>query len=148
MTVTFEPMFEFEKLFNRMLPANGARSTFVPAADVVATGDEVIIHMDVPGFTSESLEIDLENDVLTVRGERAYPYAGNGNQATWQRIERGFGRFERSLRVPRGLDPNAVSADLDAGVLTIRIPKPAALKPHRVEIAASGETHQLEGATA
>ena len=63
-------------------------------------------------------------------------------------MERGFGRFERSLRVPSSLDPEAVAAELVDGVLTIRIPKPEAVKPRRVEIKGAGEARQLEGAAA
>ena len=143
-----EPMLEFDRLFNRMLSPSTFGGGFVPAADIVVTGDEVIVHMDVPGLSAEKLEIELENDVLTVRGERTYPYGTNGDQLAWQRVERAFGRFERSLRVPQGLDPETVSADLAEGVLTIRIPKPENLKPHRVEIKAAGEARQLEAASA
>jgi HSP20 family protein len=81
----------------------------------------------------------------TVRGERVVPNSGQ-NGRTWQRIEHGFGRFERSLRVPRGLDPNAIRADPTDGVLVIRIPKPEALKQHRVEIGAGAA--ELEASTA
>jgi HSP20 family protein len=148
MTV-LEPMLEFDRFFNRMLASSGvARSSFVPPADIVVTDDEVTVYMDVPGLTADSLEIELEKDVLTVRGERADPYATSEDGQTWQRIERGFGQFERFLRVPYGLDPDAISAGLDNGVLTIRIPKPDTLKPHRVQIKAAGEARQLEGATA
>ena len=147
MTTLLEPMLEFDRLFNRVLASGGVRSAFVPAADVVVAGDEVTVHMDVPGLRVEDLDIELENDVLTVRGERTYPYATEDEQA-WQRVERGFGRFERSLRVPAGLDRDAVAAELVDGVLTIRIPKPEALKPRRIEIQTAGEARQLEGATA
>ena len=147
MTMMLEPALEFNTLFNRLLSPGAVRSGFVPAADVLVTDDEVTVHMDVPGLSAETLEIELENDVLTVRGERAYPYAA-GEQQAWQRVERGFGRFERSLRVPYGLDPDAVAAELADGVLTISIPKPEALKPRRVEIKAAGEARQLEGAAA
>jgi HSP20 family protein len=146
----FEPLLEFDRAFNRALSTAGLRTAFVPAADVVVTGDEVKVYMDVPGLTADSLEIELENDVLTVRGERAMPHVGedgNGSGRSWQRVERGFGRFERSLQVPRGLDPDTVAASLTDGVLEIRLPKPAALKPHRVEIAA-GETRQIEATSA
>jgi HSP20 family protein len=104
--------------------------------------------MDVPGLSADKLDIELENDVLTVRGERPSPYVTEGEQRAWQRIERGFGRFERSLRVPQGLDPEAVAAELVDGVLTIRIPKPETAKPRRVEIKPAGETRQLEAAAA
>ncbi|MBD0281791.1 MAG: Hsp20/alpha crystallin family protein [Thermoleophilaceae bacterium] len=140
----FEPLLEFDRLMNRAFTANGPRS-FLPPADVVVTDDDVTVYMDVPGLTPDGLEIELENDVLTVRGERVLPHSGQ-NGRTRQRIERGFGRFERSLRVPRGLDPNAVGANLTDGVLVIRIPKPEALKPHRVEIGAGG-ARELEAST-
>ena len=149
MTMLLDPVLEFDNLLNRVLPNGGVRSAFVPAADVVVTDDEVTVHMDVPGLRRENLEIELENDVLAIRGERTYPYAtGDGERHAWQRIERGFGRFERTLRVPSGLDSDAVAAELADGVLTIRIPKPEALKPRRVEIEAAGESRQPEGATA
>ena len=144
----FEPMLEFDRLVNRMLSPDGLRGGMVPAADVVVTNDDVIVHMDVPGLSADKLDIELENDVLTVRGERPYPYVTDGDQRAWQRVERGFGRFERSLRVPQGLDPEAVAAELVDGVLTIRIPKPETAKPRRVEIKPSGETRQLEAAAA
>ena len=62
------------------------------------------------------------------------------------RIERGFGRFERSLRVPRGLDPDAIEASLTDGVLHLRIPKPESLKPRKIEIKGGTETRQLDAA--
>ena len=72
-----------------------------------------------PGLRAEDLEIELENDVLTVRGERTFPYGeenGQGRRA-WRRIERGFGHFERSLRVPRGLKPDAIEARISSSKL-------------------------------
>jgi HSP20 family protein len=94
--------------------------------------------MDVPGVSAEQLEIELENDVLTIRGERPFPYEDGEGEPTLRRVERSFGRFERVLRVPRGLDPNAIQAELHDGVLTLRIPRPEAPKPHRIEIRHDG----------
>ena len=145
----FGPLFELQRDFNRLLAPGGAG--FVPAADVLAGEEEVVVHMDVPGLKAEDLEIELQNDVLTVRGARPYPYAdeGDGSEGTyaWQLIERGFGRFERVLRVPAGLDPDAIEASLIDGVLALRIPKPETLKPRRIQIgSADGEQRELEGA--
>jgi HSP20 family protein len=106
---------------------------FLPPADVLVTDADVTVHMDVPGISREQLDIELENDVLTVRGERPYPYEDEAGRRMWQRIERPFGRFERVLRVPRELDPDAVEASLSDGVLTLRIRKPAPAHPHRIE---------------
>ena len=147
----FAPLFELQRDLNRFLAPGGA--AFVPAADVLAGEEEVVVHMDVPGLSAENLEIELENDVLTVRGERGVPYGGEANGAesgyAWQVIERGFGKFERVLRVPAGLDPDAVEASVADGVLTLRIPKPETLKPRRIQIGtAASEQRELEGAAA
>jgi len=107
--------------------------------------------MDVPGLSADTLEIELDNDELTVRGERPFPYSTNGGDPAVRRIERRFGRFERSLRVPRGLDPGSVQAELADGVLTLRIPKPEELKPRRVEIktaSSSAQTRELHESAA
>lgn len=154
MTMTMErlaPLLELRRDLNRFLAPGAA--TFVPAADVLAGEEDVIVHMDVPGLGADELEIELEDDVLTVRGERAFPYGSEGNAAgsgyTWQLIERGFGRFERVLRVPLGLDPDAIEATVAEGVLSLRIPKPERLKPRRIRIGAgTGEQRELENAPA
>jgi HSP20 family protein len=110
---------------------------------VLVDDDGVTVFMDIPGVGSDQLEIELENDMLTVRGERPYSYGDHGDRGV-RRIERGFGRFERSLRVPRGLDPDAIEASLTNGVLHLRIPKPESLKPRRIEIKGGEETRQLK----
>jgi HSP20 family protein len=113
---------------------------FVPPADVLVDDEGVTVYMDVPGLAAGAVDIELENDILTIRGERPFPYEQHGDAAI-RRIERGFGRFERSLRVPAGLDPDTVQAALTDGVLELRIPKPESLKPHRIPIRA-GEDRQ------
>lgn len=116
----------------------GAPRAFVPAADLLVTEDEVTVVMDLPGMHPENLEIELSDDVLTVRGERSYPFAtgaADGKTRSWHRLERGYGRFQRMLQVPKGLDPDRVTASMTDGVLTIHIPQPEARKPRRIEIA-------------
>jgi HSP20 family protein len=149
LTEPFAPLFQLSRDIDRLFGRNGSLAGYIPAADVVVTNEDVTVTMDVPGLKVDDLEIELENDVLTVRGERIHPYVGNGHGRAWQRIERGFGKFERSLQVPRGLDADAIEASLDAGVLTLRIPKPENLKPRRVEITAgtADGARQLETAT-
>ena len=144
----FAPLFELQREFNRAMGG----VAYVPAADVLVSDDEVVVHMDVPGLSADNVESELENDVLTVRGERAYPYPTEGNGAegyAWQLVERGFGKFERVLRVPTGLDPDAIEASLVNGVLTLRLPKPETLKPRRIQIdGKASQDRELEGATA
>jgi HSP20 family protein len=69
----------------------------------------------------------------------------DGDQRVWQRLERGFGTFERVLRLPTGLDPDEITASLSDGVLTLQIPKPRERKPRRIEIATGQEMDTIEG---
>jgi HSP20 family protein len=125
---------------NRFMAGESQPAAFIPPADVLVSEDGVEVYMDVPGLRTDDLEIELENDTLSVRGERGFPYQTEGEQRVWRHIERRFGRFERSLRVPGGLDPESVEATIADGVLAISIPRPESLKPRRVQIrAASGD---------
>jgi HSP20 family protein len=135
-TMLVEPFAPWLRDLSQVLQGQGATAAFVPPADVLVDDEGVTVYMDVPGLRSEHLEIELENDVLTVRGERPYPYGRDDGGGPVQRIERRFGRFERSLRVPGGLDPDAVEAALTDGVLTIRIPLPETKRARRIEIKA------------
>ena len=145
----FAPLFEFSRQMDRLLPASAAAArTYVPAADVVVTDDDISVYMDVPGFKMDDLELELRDDVLTVRGERALPYGTGQDGRVWHRIERGFGEFERVLRLPAGLDPDGVEAGLVDGVLEIRMPVPASRKPRRIEIGGRAADTIEEHATA
>jgi HSP20 family molecular chaperone IbpA len=80
----------------------GRGGAFIPPADLLIDDDGVTVYMDVPGLRSEHLEIELENYTLTVRGDRPFPHPHENGGGPVRSIERGFGRFERSIRVPRG----------------------------------------------
>lgn len=140
---------QFDSLFDltrdRLLAGSGFSRAFVPAADLVVTDEEVTVFMDVPGLKPEDLEIELTGDVLTVRGERAYPYATDDREGrNWYRLERGYGRFQRILQVPKGLDPDSISAEMVDGVLTLHIPQPEARKPRRIQITTGGAQPVIE----
>lgn len=135
-TTLVEPLTPWLRELSQALHNQGTVGAFVPAADILVDDDGVTVYMDVPGLHAENLEIELENDVLTVRGERPFPYDVEDGRGPVRRIERGFGKFERSLRVPHGLDPDAIEASLSEGVLALRIPKPETLRPRKIEIKA------------
>jgi HSP20 family protein len=147
MTTLVEPSPGWLRDFNRYFAPEARAAQFIPPADVLVTDDGVMVYMDMPGVPAEKLDVELENDVLTVRGERPYPYGEAGADRAARHVERGFGRFERSLRVPRGLDPEAIEASVADGVLTLRIPKPESLKPHRIPIRTGegSEPRTIEG---
>jgi HSP20 family protein len=106
---------------------------FVPPADLFVSPEAVTVTMDVPGLNAETLEIELTGEILTVRGQRQYPPL-NRESIQWYRMERGYGKFQRILQVPKGLDPDMVTASIADGVLTIRVPVPEARKPRRIQI--------------
>jgi HSP20 family protein len=136
-----EPVAPWLRELNRLVGGGDMPvAAFIPPADVIVTDQGVNVDMDVPGIPRENLDIELESNTLTVRGERPFPYAQETSERAWRHIERRFGRFERSLRVPGGLDPESVQASLQDGVLSIRVPRPASAQPRHVEIRAGGGT--------
>jgi HSP20 family protein len=147
-TTLVDPLAPWMRGLGQVLHNQGAAGAFIPPADLLIDDDGVTVYMDVPGLRSENLEIELENDTLTVRGDRPFPYAHENGGGPVRSIERGFGRFERSLRVPRGLDPDAIEASLQDGVLTLRIPKPETMRPRRIEIKASANGARKKTASA
>lgn len=138
MTVLLEPFPPWLRDVNRFSSSETQVPRFVPPADVLVSDEGATVYMDVPGCPADALEIELENDVLTVRGNRPYPYEQSAGAV--RRIERGFGAFERSLRVPRGLDPDAIDASMSDGVLMLQIPKPETMKPQRIQIQAGEQS--------
>jgi HSP20 family protein len=149
-----EPLAPWLRDLNRFMAGDAAPAAFIPPADVLVSDEGVTVQMDVPGLSHEDLDIQLENDTLTIRGERRFPYELREGERVWRHIERRFGRFARTLRVPGGMDPNAVEASLSDGVLSLRIPKPESLKPHRVEVRPGagsrtdgGDRRDIEGTT-
>ncbi len=143
----FSPLFEFSRELDRAFSRNGMVRSYIPAADVVVTDEDVKVYMDVPGLSVDDLEIELVDDVLTIRGERAYPYTTGQNGArVWQRLERAFGRFERVVQVPKGLDADKIEANISNGVLTLFLPKPEAHRPRRIQITSGAAKQEfIEG---
>ena len=132
--------------FASMFTPFARTGAFLPPADVTVSDGHVLLTMDVPGVRSEDLSIELLGDQLYVRGERKRPALPDG--AAWQHLERGVGRFERRVKVPDGVDPDAITASLDDGVLSLIVPKPERLKPRAITIEPGKEDRQLETSTA
>jgi HSP20 family protein len=148
-TTLVDPVAPWLRGLGQVLHNQGATGAFIPPADLLIDDEGVTVYMDVPGLPSENLEIELENDTLTVRGDRPFPYPHENGGGPVRSIERGFGRFERSMRVPRGLDPDAIEASLKDGVLKLRMPKPERMRPRRIEIKASANgARETAGAAA
>ena len=105
---------------------------------LVETEAHFVLRADLPGIGEDDINIELEDGTLTVSGERKADHQSAGEG--YYRVERAFGAFSRSLTLPKGVDPEGVSARFDRGVLEVRIPKPEERKPRRIEI--SGAANQ------
>jgi HSP20 family protein len=144
---------EMNRLFNSLFdtPVRGsagdAGRRWIPAMDLVETGDHYVLHADLPGLSEKDVNIELESNVLTVSGERKSSRAEE--QGGYRRIERSYGSFSRSLTLPDGVNADAVEASFENGVLEVRIPKPEQIKPRKVMISVgSGAPDQIvEGST-
>jgi HSP20 family protein len=113
-----------------------AARRWLPAMDLVETGEHFVLKADLPGLTEADVNIEVENNVLTVSGERKTE--SEEKHEGFYRLERATGAFSRSLTLPEGIDADAVKATFDNGVLEVRIPKPVQAKPRRVQIGVGG----------
>jgi len=139
---------EMNRLFSRFLDAPGGDSQpqlqrWVPAMDLVETDEDFVLRADLPGMTEEDVKIELEDNVLTVSGERKSDHETKGEG--FYRIERASGGFYRSLTLPEGVDPEGIQAQFDRGVLEVRIPRPEQRKPRRVAINVASRGATIEG---
>lgn len=141
----WNPIQEFETLQNRMRTLfnqngngdfllggdGGAFSDWSPAVDVSEDDDEYVITADLPEVKKEDVKITTENNVLTIRGERTREEEEKNK--TWHCVERSYGKYERSFRLPDEIDQKKIDASFRDGVLTIQLPKLAEKKHNRAE---------------
>jgi HSP20 family protein len=107
---------------------------WAPVVDVNESASDVGITVELPGIDPSAVEITYENDVLTVRGEKKSTRKEGDTETRYHLVERTFGAFTRSFRMPKGLDESKIDAQYANGVLTIRIPKAAVAAPRKIEI--------------
>jgi HSP20 family protein len=112
--------------------ANGITRRWIPAMDLVETREHFVLKADLPGMTENDISVEVENNVLTISGERKTEHEAEAEG--YYRIERASGAFSRSLTLPEGIDADAVKARFEGGVLEVRVPKPLDVQPRRVQI--------------
>jgi HSP20 family protein len=120
-------------------------AAFMPPADVTVSEGDLVLTLDLPGLTADDVSIELVDGFLTVRGERRRPQVADGT--SWVHSERPFGAFERRIAVPKGVNADAVTANMDNGVLSLIVPKPERLKPKTIAIG-TADRRELEAAAA
>ena len=126
----------FEDVVARMLNEPRGARPWSPSVDIFETENELVLKADLPDVKLEDIEVRVENQTLTVRGERKFQKeeAAKG----YHRMERSYGTFERSFTVPTSVDAEKVAADYKNGVLTVKLPKKEAAKPRQVKIEVKG----------
>jgi HSP20 family protein len=137
----------FNTFFDTPTAAEGGNGTsarrWIPAMDLVETEDAFVLKADLPGVTESDVNVEIEDNVLTVSGERKAEH--EDKREGYVRVERSYGSFHRSLTLPEGIDPEGVQASFENGVLDIRIPKPEERKPRKVAIQLGERPAAIEG---
>ena len=128
-----------------------AMGNFIPPVDVYEDAHSLVLKLEVPGVKQEDLDVRLENQTLTVKGERKFEK--EEKEENFHRIERRYGTFIRTFSLPPTVDTNALKATYEHGVLNITLPKMEAAKPKQVKVeigkgATAPEPKQVEGKTA
>jgi HSP20 family protein len=112
---------------------SGAQArSFSPAVDVVNTPDAFLLKAEVPGLSADDVDIEVHENVLTLRGERKLEH--KDEREGYRRIERRYGSFARSFMLPDGVHADAIEATLENGVLTLRIPRAVEAQPRRIAV--------------
>ena len=117
-------------------------STFAPPVDVYEDEHNITLKIEVPGVDEKDIDVRIENNTLTVHGERKFEK--EEKEENYRRIERQYGSFTRSFTLPSTVDPNNVQANYEKGVLKIKLAKKAEAKPKQIKVNVGGQK-TLEG---
>lgn len=121
----------FDQFFGRGSD-DDTSAVWAPRTDLSETDDAFRIRLDVPGMTKDDIAINLQNNTLTVSGERSSERQEDGEE--YVRVERAFGNFHRTFTLPDAVDPDRVEATYDEGVLAINVPKTETSTRRQIEI--------------
>ena len=136
----FEPFRgTFQEQFNRLFHEAFDRSTeeggltaWAPAVDIYETEHELVVKADLPDIKPEELDIRVENNILTIRGERKFDKRVNENN--YLRLERTYGLFRRSFSLANTVNSQAIKAEYQDGVVTLTVPKREEAKPQQIKV--------------
>jgi HSP20 family protein len=147
---TYSAWRDFDEVTNRLArlfdDANGRRGNggiWAPPVSVAETGEELIFSAELPGLGESDVSIEIENDVLTIFGEKTEERTEGEEERNYHLWERSYGSFRRSFTLPRAVNTAEASAEFENGVLEIRLPKAAEAKGRRIEIGKGGMRKQV-----
>lgn len=131
----WDPFADFDRLRRELAgPVQG--QTFAPAVDIEEQDSAFVLWAELPGVKREDLHIEVDDDVLTIKGERKFE-AKEEETKRFQRVERRYGAFQRRFSVPQHVDASGIEANLSEGVLELRLPKKPEVTPRRIEVHAA-----------
>jgi HSP20 family protein len=123
---------EIDRLFSEFAQGAGPSAKMIPNIDISETDKAIEVSAEMPGLERKDVEISIDDDTLTIRGEKKIEE--NRKDKNVQVSERSYGVFLRVLQLPPGIDPSSVQATMSNGVLKIVIPKPAKSEPKKIEV--------------
>ena len=147
-TITrIDPFRELASFFQNFTEPTGkeqlSAGTIVPPVDVYEDEHNLVLKLEIPGINEEDLDVQLENNTLTVKGERKFEK--EEKEENFQRIERRYGSFLRTFRLPNTVDTDKVEADYDKGILKVSLAKRAEAKPKQIKVGAGNGSKTLQG---
>lgn len=113
-----------------------ARGAWNPSVDIYENKDHIVLEAELPGMKREDFDLSIENNVITLRGERRFEKQDEGDN--YHRVERSYGSFTRSFTLPQTVQADSVAAEYRNGVLRVKMPKREEVKARRIEIASEG----------
>jgi HSP20 family protein len=136
---------ELNRLFGRTYGGGGEESSgassggsWVPPIDVFETKEKFVVAVELAGVSPDEVELSVEDSTLTIKGHRDFFYQDATGEDSFQRVERRYGSFARSLSLPATVNADAIEASFDRGVLSIEVPKVEEAKQKRITIKATG----------
>ena len=131
----FDPLANlrlFEDAFTRLLSEPATNRPWTPAVDIYETENDLVLKADLPDVSLRDIDVRVENQTLTIAGERKFEK--EENTKGFHRIERSYGNFVRSFAVPNTFDTDKITAEFQNGVLTVTLPKKEAAKPRQIKV--------------
>ena len=137
----FQDVAGLQDRIYRMFGSAGER-TWMPAVDIIDTPGAIVLKAELAGMKPEDVHIELDDDVLTIRGERHQEETLDKEQ--YQSTEWHYGSFQRSITLPRSVKREAIEASYDNGVVEVRVPKAAEVEPQHIELKVKGEGSAID----
>jgi len=142
-----DPFRELANLFENFAEGTGKdqlmAGSFVPPVDIYEDEHNLVLKLEIPGVSEADLDIQVENNTLTVKGERKFEK--EEKEENFHRVERRYGSFLRTFRLPNTVDTETVEANYEKGVLRINLAKKAEAKPKQIKVGTSNGAKTIQG---